>query len=295
MRTGRNRLEAQACASVAPAERLKPADQRGSAHVLADTEPHVQYVLSAYGTNRDRFVQSDRLTVFHDRTVGRRAKVGGMREHFVHTVPVHGVVDVVEVIAIGVPQGKRRSRVRLLRGTGEPRTPLEAMVFRRGRQTVKEIVRHQRGGQGVLVHVDPEPLGLDPTTVRTVESNAHGAPPQRYSRAPAAEGDVTRPFERLDDIDDRALNDPMRMNLAIPRIDQLLGTDLLDVARDPIEAGAALIIDVAGEQLPAGTEHVAAVGQIAQRFKHVTRAPRHRCWHGTSLGPHPAGRYALVW
>src|SRR5580693_2789433 len=39
-------LEAEACASVAPAERLAPAHQRGSAHVLADTEPHVQYVLS---------------------------------------------------------------------------------------------------------------------------------------------------------------------------------------------------------------------------------------------------------
>jgi hypothetical protein len=38
----------------------------------------------------------------------------------------------------------------------------------------------------------------------------------------------------------------MRMNFRIPRVNQLLGTDLLDVARDPIEAGAALTIDVAG-------------------------------------------------
>ena len=54
----------------------------------------------------------------------------------------------------------------------------------------------------------------------------------------------------------------MRVNFGITGVDQVLGTDLLDVARNPVEAGEALVIDVAGGQLPAGAKHITAVGQI---------------------------------
>ncbi len=62
-------------------------------------------------------------------------------------------------------------------------------------------------------------FGFDAAAVAADEVDPHRAPARRQCRAPAAEGDVVGPFDRLDDVDHRALHQPVWMFFGLTGIE----------------------------------------------------------------------------
>lgn len=85
---------------------------------------------------------------------------GYLAEYFVHTVPVDGVVDMLERVNIRATQGKWCLGTIDVR-PGEPWAPLEPVVFGGAAETCDAVIGETGRRQGVFVHADPEPFGFD--------------------------------------------------------------------------------------------------------------------------------------
>ena len=77
-------------------------------------------------------------------------------------------------------------------------------------------------------------------------------------------------FHRFDDVDDRAVDDPVRMVLGVPGVGQVLRADLLDVAGDAVEPKVKTESMSPVSHRPRGAVDVAGLGQWAQGVVHGT-------------------------
>ena len=67
-------------------------------------------------------------------------------------------------------------------------------------------------------------------------------------------------LDRLDDVDDGAVDDPVRMGLGLAGVDEVLRAGLLDVAGHPVQAELQVVVDVTGRHRPRRVVDVAGGG-----------------------------------
>ncbi len=158
------------------------------AHVVADDEVHAHDVVVLLVTNGQRFAGLDGAAVLEHGAVGCR-QGGYLAEYFVHTVPVDGVVDMLERVNIRATQGKWCLGTIDVR-PGEPWAPLEPVVFGGAAETCDAVIGETGRRQGVFVHADPEPFGFDAAAGGSLQLHTHAAPPGGKRCAPPVKGDV---------------------------------------------------------------------------------------------------------
>jgi hypothetical protein len=67
-------------------------------------------------------------------------------------------------------------------------------------------------------------------------------------------------FDRLQDIDDRAQDDPVGMDVCQLSIGQVLGTDVLDITCNTVETQPFVLVNIGRGQPPGCLVDVAGVG-----------------------------------
>ena len=179
------------------------------------------------------------------------------RKELLHHFPIHRIVDVVEQIDVAHPDREIADLLGVGSGSClQVGLPSQSVDVGGAHQSTHEVIGDAGRALGLGVEIDPEPLGLDQPAATAVDAHPHLAPPTGCPRTPPPQAKHVLEFDRADQVDHGAPDDPQRMGVVVAHLAELVLPHVLDVAQGPVETQPAESVDIADAQWPLPFEHV---------------------------------------